>query len=365
MVVRRRRWRRAAEEFDIDSFNNVGSTDRQRTEQISGRRVRAEVMRCSIAAASLVALAATGADAFAPSHGVARCVPSSSLAAAATLEEQTKLSESEEDVLFGTPSTTHRSVKTQTGVIRSLNQPNPLDHSSDPLVNKLRSMRETIQACPLIWRELAEHCPDNTALLDEHLCDTDIDLTFSEVESKVRKSAQVFKELGVTKGVNVAILGENSAMWLLADHGIQLAGGASAVRGADAPLDELRYIYEHSDSAGVAVVQDIKLVQKLAKDAKARGLGPLGLQNESHGSIKTVILMHKGKSTTEEIEAIGAANNVDIRVLSELMDSTSPAIYNELPPIAKSDLSTIVYTSGTTGKPKVRKVHAAKCNHEP
>ena len=322
-------------------------------------------MRCSIAAASLVALAATGADAFAPSHGVARCVPSSSLAAAATLEEQTKLSESEEDVLFGTPSTTHRSVKTQTGVIRSLNQPNPLDHSSDPLVNKLRSMRETIQACPLIWRELAEHCPDNTALLDEHLCDTDIDLTFSEVESKVRKSAQVFKELGVTKGVNVAILGENSAMWLLADHGIQLAGGASAVRGADAPLDELRYIYEHSDSAGVAVVQDIKLVQKLAKDAKARGLGPLGLQNESHGPIKTVILMHRGKSTKEEIEAIGAANNVDIRVLSELMDSTSPAIYNELPPIAKSDLSTIVYTSGTTGKPKVRKVHAAKCNHEP
>ena len=114
------------------------------------------------------------------------------------------------------------------------------------------------------------------------------------------------------------------------------------------------YIYEHSDSAGVAVVQDMKLVQKLAKDAQARGLGSLGLQNESHGPVKTVILMHKGKATNEDIEAIGTANNVEIRVLSDLMDSASPAIYNELPTIAKSDLSTIVYTSGTTGKPKVR-----------
>eukprot|EP00986_Skeletonema_menzelii_P020748 scaffold32200_cov148-Skeletonema_menzelii.AAC.1 len=158
--------------------------------------------------------------------------------------------------------------------------------------------------------------------------------------------------MGVKKGVNVAVLGENSAQWLIIDHGIQLAGGASAVRGADAPLDELRYIYEHSDSAGIAVLQDVKLLQKLSKDAKAKGLGNLGLSNESFGPVKTVILMHKGKKTSDEIKALGVENGVEVHVLSDLLDSTSPASYKDLPSLDRSDLSTIVYTSGTTGRPK-------------
>jgi len=213
-------------------------------------------------------------------------------------------------------------------------------------------MRDTVTSCPAIWKELAENCPDKRALVDEHLCDEKIDLTFEEVEEKVRRSAAAFKSLGVQKGVNVAILGENSAMWLIVDHGIQLAGGASAVRGADAPLDELRYIYEHSDSAGIAVLQDVKLLQKLAKDAKAKGLGSLGLRNDSFGPVKTVVLMHKGKSSDDAIKALGEENGVEVKVLSDLLKSTSPANYNELPTIDKSDLSTIVYTSGTTGRPK-------------
>jgi long-chain acyl-CoA synthetase len=59
------------------------------------------------------------------------------------------------------------------------------------------------------------------------------------MEEVVRISAAaIFQTMGVRKGVNdVAILGENSARWLMIiDHGIQLAGGAWAVRGADAML---------------------------------------------------------------------------------------------------------------------------------
>ena len=160
-------------------------------------------------------------------------------------------------------------------------------------------MRETISSCPAIWKELAENCPNRKAVIDEHLCDTKIDLTFAQMEDKIRRSASAFQELGVTKGVNVAVLGENSAMWLIVDHGIQLAGGASAVRGADAPLDELRYIYEHSDSAGIAVLQDVGLLKKLAKDAKAKGMMTLGLRNDAFGDVKTVVLMHKGRSSDD------------------------------------------------------------------
>ena len=274
----------------------------------------------------------------------------------ATLQEEA-LSDTDEDVLFGgaSPQFPGRNRKvSKTGAILPDNStpPNPLDHSKDPLVNKLRTMRDTVSSCPAIWKQLALYCPDKRAVLDEHLCDTKVDYTFAQVEDKVLRSAAAFKKLGVAKGVNVAVLGENSAQWLIVDHGIQLAGGASAVRGADAPLDELRYIYEHSDSAGIAVLQDVRLLEKLSKDAKAKGMTNIGLSNESFGSVKTIILMHRGKKSDDEIKALGEENGVQVYVLSDLLDSTSPATYKELPTIDRSDLSTIVYTSGTTGRPK-------------
>ncbi|KAL7534573.1 hypothetical protein ACHAXR_005966 [Thalassiosira sp. AJA248-18] len=316
-----------------------------------------------LAVSALLALVASS-DAFAPPTSLSHlngalttslAKPSSAISAS-SLQEET-LTDSDEDILFGKSSIEYKGRNrkvSKTGAILKDNgvPPNPLDHSKDPLVNKLRTMRETVTSCPAIWKELATSCPDLTAVMDDHLCDEKINLTFEEMEDKVRRSAAAFKNLGVKKGVNVAILGENSAMWLIVDHGIQLAGGASAVRGADAPMDELRYIYEHSDSAGIAVLQDVKLLQKLAKDAKAKELGALGLKNVSFGPVKTVVLMHRGKTSDDELKALGEANGVEVKVLSELLDSTSPAIYKELPTIGPSDLSTIVYTSGTTGRPK-------------
>mmetsp|Transcript_15121 Transcript_15121/g.32824 ORF Transcript_15121/g.32824 Transcript_15121/m.32824 type:complete len:801 (-) Transcript_15121:194-2596(-) len=323
-----------------------------------------------LAVSALVALAASSTlpttEAFAPPSSSSRLnlngrhiasIGKSFTTIAASLQEEKTLSDSDEDVLFGGSSIEYKGRNrkvTQTGAILpdNSNRPNPLDRSSDPLVNKLRTMRETVTSCPAIWKELAINCPDKRALLDEHLCDEKVDLNFKEMEDKVRRSAAAFKSLGVKKGVNVAILGENSAMWLIVDHGIQLAGGASAVRGADAPLDELRYIYEHSDSAGIAILQDVRLLNKLAKDAQAKGETALGLRNDSFGSVKTVVLMHRGKTSDDEIKALGEANGIEVKVLSDLLDSTSPANYKELPTIGKSDLSTIVYTSGTTGQPK-------------
>lgn len=306
-----------------------------------------------------VVLAVSSCGAFSPPSNNNHIITHPSTTASffsATIQDEA-LSDTDEDILFGNaaPQFPGRKRKvSKTGAILPDNStpPNPLDHSKDPLVNKLRTMRDTVSSCPAIWKELAQDCPDNRAVLDEHLCDTKIDYTFAQMEDKVRRSAAAFKNLGVTKGVNVAVLGENSAQWLIIDHGIQLAGGASAVRGADAPLDELRYIYEHSDSAGIAVLQDVNLLQKLSKYAKAKGLSNLGLSNDSFGPVKTVILMHKGKKTDDEIKALGEENGVEVRVLSELLDSTSPANYKELPTLDRADLSTIVYTSGTTGRPK-------------
>ena len=94
---------------------------------------------------------------------------------------------------------------------------------------------------------------------------------------------------------------------------------------------------------GAAATPPSSLLQKLAKDAKAKGLGSLGLKNDSFGPVKTVVLMHKGKTSAEDIKALGETNGVEVKVLSDLLDSTSPANYKELPSIGKTDLSTSKY----------------------
>ena len=273
------------------------------------------------------------------------------------------MSELDEEILFGDTDPANKKIpypsaqrhKSRTGnLLQSTNPVNTLDHSStNPLINKLHSMRATVSSCPQIWSELAKYCPTKRALFDEHMCDTKIDWNFEQVNTYVQKSASIFKALGVEKGTHVAILGENSAKWLIADHGIQLAGGVSAVRGADAPMDELRYIYEHSDSAGVVVLQGPRLLQKLVKDAQKKKMaGGVGLRNDKHGPVQTIILLHAEKKTAEDVEAYGKELGLNILLFQDLLDAADPISDSDVPELGREDLSTIVYTSGTTGQPK-------------
>lgn len=266
-----------------------------------------------------------------------------------TVTEEERMTENDEEILFGEAEDLSRRPVDKFGNVLtdSSKRPNPLDHANDPIINKLHTVRDTISSCPELWLELEKVVPNLRAVLDEHLCDVTVDQTFAEFSVTVQKSAAVFQSLGVKKGTNVAILGENSANWLMVDQGIQLAGGASAVRGADAPLDELRYIYEHSDSAGIVVLQGPRLLQRLAKDASD---GSLGLSNEKYGKVKTVVLMHREKKSDADIAEMASGLNIDVQVFADLVEAAEP-IQNR-PKLTKSDLSTIVYTSGTTGNPK-------------
>jgi long-chain acyl-CoA synthetase len=275
-----------------------------------------------------------------------------------------KLSDQEEQILFGDyeedkSSALHLRKKDMFGnILPDKDHANPkrstLDHASDPMINKLHTIRESIQSCPELWGELATTCPNLRAVFDEHLSDAKIDQTFAEFHQSVQRSAAVFQsQFALKKGQHVAVLGENSATWLMIDQGIQLAGGISAVRGADAPVSELRYIYQHSDSAGIVVLQGPKLLQKLMKDddGTEKSSHPLGLHNKQYGPVKTVLLMHREKKTDAEIAKWAAELKVNIYVFPDLLQSAAAATLTPVP-IALTDVATIVYTSGTTGHPK-------------
>ncbi len=127
------------------------------------------------------------------------------------------------------------------------NTTNKLDISKDPLVNELRVMREMLTNIPEIWTYMNILVPDKKAIYDEHLCDSVVDLTYHQVYDAVHRAAGAFQALGINKGDHVAVFGENSAHWLFADQGLMLLGGTTVVRGADAPIEELRYIYDNAE----------------------------------------------------------------------------------------------------------------------
>ena len=92
---------------------------------------------------------------------------------------------------------------------------------------------------------------------------------FAELAERISLAAAAFRSHGVQSGDVVALFAENSPRWLVADQGLMRAGAADAVRGASAPVEELRYILE--DSGAVAlVVQNAALWTRLDLSAQQR-----------------------------------------------------------------------------------------------
>jgi long-chain acyl-CoA synthetase len=127
----------------------------------------------------------------------------------------------------------------------------------------------------------------------------------------------------------IALIADNSPRWLIADQGIMTAGAANVVRSAQADPEELRYILEHSGSIAL-VVEDTKTLTKLKPH-----LDDLPIQ--------FVILLSDEDSPAEE--------NLKVLNFSEVMSLGSKAT---LQPVqaTRQTLATLMYTSGTTGKPK-------------
>ncbi|MFL0731282.1 MAG: AMP-binding protein, partial [Prochlorococcus sp.] len=95
---------------------------------------------------------------------------------------------------------------------------------------------------------------------------------YGELAAQIALAAAAFRHHGIGSGEVVAFFAENSPRWLVADQGLMRTGAANAVRGATAPVEELRYILE--DSGAIAlVVQSAELWHKLAlTEEQKRGL---------------------------------------------------------------------------------------------
>lgn len=135
-------------------------------------------------------------------------------------------------------------------------------------------------------------------------------LTFTQLAERIRKASGAFAEFGVDKGDRVAVWAPNSAGWIIAAFGIMAAGGV---------LVPVNTRFKAEEAADVVVRSGAKAVM---------------IQNGFLGQDFTF-----------------AETDLDVPTIdlkSDFLSSGSPFTRDVEP----SDIADVIFTSGTTGRPK-------------
>ena len=161
--------------------------------------------------------------------------------------------------------------------------------------------------------------PDNV-MFNQPLDDGTRQITYREADTEVRKIASALKGMNLGDGAKIAILSKNCAHWIMADLAIMMAGYISVPIYPTLNPETIKLVLEHSESEAIFIG---KLDNYENQKAGIPAIKKIGIQaygiNEEY-SWET--LLEKNKP-------------ID-----------NPHIQQP------DDLTTIMYTSGTTGHPK-------------
>jgi long-chain acyl-CoA synthetase len=162
----------------------------------------------------------------------------------------------------------------------------------------------------------AARVPDKTALIFR-----DAAFTYRQLERLTNQAANGLKARGVEKGDRVTLFAQNSAEWVISYHGIAKAGAVINPVNAMLTAEELAYVVKDCGA---------KILITTPERAKA----VLHLKNA--GSLKEIVVIGAPLEGTMSFDELLAGQ---AETLAE-------------PGNGPEELSTICYTSGTTGFPK-------------
>ncbi|MGW7367232.1 AMP-dependent synthetase/ligase [Streptomyces sp. NPDC054841] len=174
----------------------------------------------------------------------------------------------------------------------------------------------------LIRRNATQH-PD-TAVMGRKVAGAWTDVTATQFLAEVRAAAKGLIAAGIQPGDRVALMSRTRYEWVQLDFAIWSAGGVTVPVYETSSPEQVQWII--GDSGAVAAIVE--------SDAHAAALGAV---RDSLPALQHVWQIERG--AVEELTAAGA----------EISDET----VDERSAVAKADdPATIVYTSGTTGRPK-------------
>ena len=157
-------------------------------------------------------------------------------------------------------------------------------------------------------------------------------LTWGELQSNTEEVANGLVALGVQGGDKVSIISSTRVEWSMFDFGVAIAGAIAVPIYHSSTAEEIRYILENS-GAVLAVVEDPKQLAKLrearSRLPRLRNVVVIDGEGDGEWALSFAQLVARGKQG-------GGAREIEARLAAQKRD----------------DLSTILYTSGTTGVPK-------------
>jgi long-chain acyl-CoA synthetase len=193
--------------------------------------------------------------------------------------------------------------------------------------------RETINE--LFWNTISKY-PDIVAVRFRNGGEDFVSITYREMGEKVRELALALISLGIKKGDKISLLSETRYEWVVADFAILTAAGVTVTVYPTLSERTVQYIVDNSDSRIIIVENQEQLDKVLA----IRGQLP---------KLEHIVV----------IEEPAVRNGDNIITFNEacekgkLFGEENPGLYEKTwQSVEPDDLSSIVYTSGTTGLPK-------------
>jgi len=164
--------------------------------------------------------------------------------------------------------------------------------------------------------------------------------TWGQMLDEVRTFSVGLEELGLKRGDKFAVIGANRPRLYWAMCAGQALGAVPVPIYADSVADEMAYVLEHAEIT-VAVVQDQEQVDKVLSVAERvptlRHLvydEPRGLRDYDRGKLSWI----------DDVQKVGAEKLADPARLARWEESIASG--------QGAELAVILYTSGTTGRPK-------------